>query len=145
MKGGMSGSHLRWSVYEDMVNLVWPKCSEQERRNMFLIMRRDLGTYWRPDGWNGHARMTEKGEGEWKPADEIFDRTPWERFRQVLARFDPDNQYEVKMRLKSTKERYFTVRAYLWDGEYRVDWSRRCDYASVAEVKKLEIPDDGTM
>ena len=47
MQGGMAGSHLRWSVYEDMVNKVWPQCSEQERRNMWFIMRRDLGSWWR--------------------------------------------------------------------------------------------------
>ena len=45
MQGGMAGSHLRWSVYEDMVNRVWPQCSEQERRNLWLVMRRDLGSW----------------------------------------------------------------------------------------------------
>ena len=113
MQGGMAGSHLRWNVYEDMVNRVWPQCSEQERRNMWLIMRRDLGTYWRPDGWNGHSHMQDKGEGPWKPAagmltysdDQRYDPTktitdvaPWDMFRRVLARFDPDNQYAVKLR-----------------------------------------------
>ena len=63
LQGGMAGSHLRWNVYEDMVNRVWPQADEQERRNMWLIMRRDLGTYWRPDGWNGHSHMKDKGEG----------------------------------------------------------------------------------
>lgn len=119
MQGGMAGSHLRWSVYEDMVNRVWPQASEQERRNMFLIMRRDLGTYWRPDGWNGHSHMQDKGEGPWKPAagmitysdDKQYDPTkcitdlaPWMYFRQVLARFDPDNQYAVTMRVHNRKE-----------------------------------------
>ena len=118
MQGGMAGSHLRWSVYEDMVNRVWPQASEQERRNMWLIMRRDLGTYWRPDGWNGHSHMQDKGEGPWKPAagmitysdDKQYDPTkcitdlaPWMYFRQVLARFDPENQYAVTMRVRNSE------------------------------------------
>lgn len=155
MQGGMAGSHLRWSVYEDMVNKVWPQADEQERRNMFLIMRRDLGTYWRPDGWNGHSHMTDKGEGPWKPAAAVLtysddkrydpakcivDLEPWRRFRQVLARFDPDNQYAVTMRgLKKP------VRAYKWENEYRIDWSRRCAEDSIIKIEKLDIPDDGTM
>jgi hypothetical protein len=119
MQGGMAGSHLRWSVYEDMVNRVWPQCSEQERRNLWLIMRRDLGSYWRPDGWSGFDLATAHGEGEWKPlkgyvidredADGkpvayIMDETPWMYFRQVLARFDPENQYAVTMHVHNQKE-----------------------------------------
>ena len=63
MQGGMAGSHIRWSVYEDMVNKVWPQCTEQERRNIHYIMERDFGTYWR------------NSEGDWKPESEIFDKT----------------------------------------------------------------------
>ena len=175
MQGGMAGSHLRWSVYEDMVNRVWPQASEQERRNMFLIMRRDLGSYWRPKEWNGHSHMTEDGEGPWR--EDIFDKTPWIYFRQVMARFDPDNQYAVTMKVKDG-EQYshliesvpgvsiisrpflchipegqkwescttrFVIRTYKWEGEYYVDWSRRCDETKIVKVGKLDIPDDGTM
>lgn len=124
MQGGMAGSHLRWNVYEDMVNKVWPQCSEQERRNMWFIMRRDLGTYWRPDGWSGFDLKTAHGEGEWLPTEPdmsdfrdtktidcegeypkrgwrwITDKTPWEYFRKVLARFDPENQFAVTLPIK---------------------------------------------
>lgn len=119
MQGGMAGSHLRWGVYEDMVNKVWPQCSEQERRNLWLIMRRDLGWRWRPDGWSGFDFATAHGEGEWKPlkchvidredADGkpvayIIDETPWMYFRQVLARFDPENQYAVTIAVHNAEE-----------------------------------------
>ena len=119
MQGGMAGSHLRWSVYEDMVNKVLPQCSEQERRNIWFIMRRDLGSYWRPDGWSGFDRATAHGEGEWKPAAAVLtysddptydpakcitDLTPWNYFRQVLARFDPENQYAVTMQVHNAEE-----------------------------------------
>lgn len=193
MQGGMVGSHLRWSVYEDMVNRVWPQCSEQERRKLWFIMRRDLGSWWRPDGWSGFDLATAHGEGEWKPlkgytidredADGkpvayIMDETPWMYFRQVLARFDPDNQYALTMRaetddevessllglskdaiistptlmLSADKTRYgwdmrtpIIVRAYKWQGNYYIDWMRRCDPDRITKVEKLEIPDNGTM
>jgi hypothetical protein len=192
MKGGMTGSHLCWNVYEDMVNRVWPQCSEQERRNLWLIMRRDLGWWWRPAGWSGFDLANAHGEGEWKPLKGytidrenpdgkpvayIMDETPWMYFRQVLARFDPENQYAVTMDVESEEElkdtlRFtpkatiiscptlitakgcvpmfdltsapLTVRAYKWQEEYYIDWTRRCN-ASSATVARLAIPDDGTM
>jgi hypothetical protein len=164
MQGGMAGSHLRWSVYEDMVNKVWPQCTEQERRNIHYIMERDFGTYWR------------NSEGDWKPESEIFDKTPFEYFRQVLARFDPDNQYAVTMKCKSSEDYQsfvrlaifpavcirrpynlpkgdhwksdtfeITVRTYKWQDEYRIDWNRRCAETSIVKIEKITIPDNGTM
>ena len=202
MQGGMAGSHLRWSVYEDMVNRVWPQCSEQERRNLWLIMRRDLGSYWRPDGWNGFDLANAHGEGEWLPTKPdisdfrdtkaidcegdypkrsgrwITDETPWMYFRQVLARFDPENQYAVTIAVETEEElkdtlRFtskatiiscptlitakgcvpmfdltsapLTVRAYKWQNELRIDWTRRCDELRITKAELLTIPDDGTM
>lgn len=161
MQGGMAGSHLRWSVYEDMVNKVWPQCTEQERKNIWFIMRRDLGGYWRPDGWSGFDRTTAHGEGEWKPAAAVLtysddnrydpakcitDLTPWTYFRKVLARFDPQNQYAVTLRGTTTT----TVRTYRWHDlnghdAYFIDWNRRCDPERIVKVEKIDIPDNGTM
>ena len=104
MQGGMAGSHLRWSVYEDMVDRVWPQCSEQERRSMWLIMRRDLGSWWRPAGWSGFDLSNAHGEGEWNDEGCITDKTPWMYFRQVLARFDPENQWAVTMPVHNAVE-----------------------------------------
>lgn len=104
LQGGMAGSHLRWSVYKDMVDIVWPKCTEQERRNIFTIMRRDFGYTWRPDGWSGYKDMDAADEGEWKPESEIFDKTPFEYFRRVLARFNPRNQYAVTIPVHNQDE-----------------------------------------
>lgn len=114
MEGGMAGSH----VYGDMVNKVWPQASEQERRNIWLIMRRDLGHCWRPEGWSGFDLANAHGEGPWKaddngytidrnnpdgkPVRTISDLTSWMYFRQVLARFDPENQYSVEMKVDSS-------------------------------------------
>ena len=165
MQGGMAGSHLRWSVYEDMVNRVWPQCTEQERRNIHYIMERDFGTYWR------------NSEGDWKPESEIFDKTPFEYFRQVLACFNPDNQWAITMRVRNSDQyasmirltpgtrivsqpslchlptgdkwesdtASIVVRAYRWQDEYRIDWNRRCAEDAIANIEKLNIPDEGTM
>lgn len=174
LQGGMAGSHARWGVYQDMVDHVWPQCSEQERRNIFLIMRRDLGYLWRPDEWNGHAHMTDQGEGPWRDEADIHDLTPWMYFRQVLARFNPDTQYAVTLKAESFTEtsivyndakqrgiliprdedygerrrigrRTVTVRAYQWQQDYRIDWNKRCDPDRIVSVEKMEIPDTGEM
>lgn len=187
LQGAMSGSHLRWSAYEDMVNRVWPQCDEQERRNIFWIMRRDLGYWWRPEGYNGYDR-TMKGEGPWKADDEgyaidrtdpdakprqvITDLTPWMYFRKVLARFDPDRQMAVTLQARSQSEartvyddarqrgiliprdkdygerrhigrRTVTVRAYEWQGDYRIDWNKRCDPDRIVKAERIDIPDTG--
>ena len=169
MQGGMAGSHLRWSVYEDMVNKVWPQCTEQERRNIFLIMRRDLGWYWRPVDFR-RMEFDMPGEGPWR--DDVLDKTPLEYFRQVLARFDPDNQYAVTMQCKSSEDYQsfvrlalfpavcirrpynlpkgdhwesdtceITVRTYKWQDEYRIDWKRRCAEDAIVKAEKIDIPD----
>jgi hypothetical protein len=147
MQGGMAGSHLRWSVYEDMVDKVWKQCTEQERRNLFVIMRRDLGSHWRPDEWNGLQHMTCKGEGPWLPEEKIFDKTPWMYFRQVLARFDPNNQYTVSTVSVGTAKKHDTggkIRAYFWNGRYYVGWNTYVEPMYVLGAQRLEIPDDGT-
>ena len=173
MQGGMAGSHIRWSVYEDMVNRVWPQCDEQTRRNLHYVMRRDLGYYWRPAGWSGY-KLPATGEGEWKPEAEIHDRTPWLYFRQVLARFDPDQQWAVTLRCPDSdtldwhlrvtpqasiisrpnipKGKHWqsdtatlTVRAYRWQDDYRIDWDRRVAPDVIIKTEHLEIPDTGEM
>ena len=166
LRGGMSGSHVCWDVYRDMVNRVWPQCTEQERRNIHYLIRRDLGDYWRPECWSGYTPPF-TGDGEWKPEEEIFDKTPWMYFRHVLARFDPDNQYAVTVKYRTVlardnelcrlpiasvircREKGFrsalTVRAYKWQDEYRIDWHRRCDETAIVKIEKMTIPDNGTM
>lgn len=170
MQGGMAGSHLRWSVYEDMVNKVWPQCNVKQRCNIFRIMRRDLGSYWRPSGWQ--CMDDEPGEGPWR--DDISDRIPWEYFRQVLARFNPDNQYAVQMKSETVndyrdfvrlskfnsvcikrpytlptdiewKDKGFelTIQAYMWNGEYYIDWRHRCVDTTIVKVEPLTLSEDG--
>jgi hypothetical protein len=107
-----------------------------------------------------------------------MDETPWMYFRQVLARFDPENQYAVTIAVETEDElddvlrftpkatfiscpklvtakgcvpRFdltsapLTVRAYKWQNELRIDWTRRCDELRITKAERLTIPDDGTM
>ena len=119
--------------------------------------------------------MQDKGEGPW--SEDISDKTPWMYFRQVLARFNPDNQYAVTMRVRNSdgldgtlrltpaasiikqpslahirksdkwesNTTTITVRAYKWQDEYRIDWSRRCAEDSIKKAERIYIPDEGTM
>ena len=33
LQGAMSGSHLRWSIYEDFVNIIYPQLNDDERNS----------------------------------------------------------------------------------------------------------------
>ena len=112
LEGAARGSHLRWGVYEDMVNLVWPQLEEQERENFYAIARRnlleDMERY--PDGG-------------------------LPRFRQMLARFDPAHQYKIT--LKDGRKPGQVVRAYLWERKYYVDWQRYCPIEFIKSFEQL--------
>ena len=91
-------------------------------------------------------------------------------FRQVLARFNPDNQFAVTLPVKTSAElnnmlkltppatiisipntprtakeynewqsdtATITVRAYKWQGEYYIDWARRCAEDRIVKVEKF--------
>ena len=35
------------------------------------------------------------------------------------------------------------VRAYEWQGDYRIDWNKRCDADRIVKAERLTIPDTG--
>lgn len=99
----MSGSHLRWSVYEDFVNKVYPQLDEKERENIYTYAKRDLSWHF---------------EGDY------VDETAREYFRHLLARFSPANQYNVDLIYDGKK--HIVKDAYLWEDKYYVDWCKYC-------------------
>lgn len=101
-EGFVGKSHLRWDGYEKMVNDVFPQLNENERECIYTYVRRDLS--WHFDG---------------KYADE----TPHEYFKQMLARYNPANQYKVTLKKGCKKE---IVDAYKWNDKYYVGWSNYC-------------------
>ena len=112
LEGAARGSHLRWSVYEDMVNRVYPQLDEQERENFYAIAKRNLLEDMR----------------QYKDAG-------LQHFEQMLARFNPAAQYRVT--LKRARELKQVVLAYLWQGDYYVDWRRRCVPEFIKTIEPL--------
>ena len=107
LQGGMAGSHLRWSVYEDFVNKIWPQLDERERDNIYTIAKRDLS--WHFEG-------------------EHYDKTAKEHFERLLARYNPSNQYLVHL----VNEKI--VEAYLFDGKYYVSWQSYCAQDAITKI-----------
>lgn len=113
LEGAVRGSHLRWDIYPTFVNDVFPQLSESERECIYTYAKRDLS--------------------------EMFDRKPdsteSEYFRQLLARFNPANQYVVT--LKDGRKKEVADNAYLWNGKYYIGWQRYCgeDYIIKVEQK----------
>lgn len=113
LQGGMSGSHLRWSVYEDFVDRVWPQLDDKERENIYTCAKRDLSWHF---------------EGDY------VDKTPHQYFLQLLARFNPENQYIVT--LKESRRKCIKKQAYLWNDRYYVGWSRYCAPEFIVKAEK---------
>ena len=116
LQGGMCGSHLRWSVYGRVVNL-YPQLSDNEREFVYMMAKRDL------NHWEG------------KKVEEIIDKTPYEYFMHLLARYNPANRYVVKV--KEGRKKAQTIEAYKWDGSYYIDWSRRIASEFIKDVKRV--------
>lgn len=100
LEGAVRGSHLRWDIYPTFVNDVFPQLSESERECIYTYAKRDL------------SEMLERKS----------DSTESEYFRQLLARFNPANQYIVT--LKNGRKKEVADNAYLWDEKYYVGWQR---------------------
>lgn len=112
-EGAIGRSHLRWDVYPMFVNDVWSQLTDGERDSIYTYMKRD---------------------NEWKFEAETEDDTAKEYWLQLLARYNPSNQYTVVMKQGRKKE---TVdNAYLWDGKYYVGWNRHCEPAYIESVKQ---------
>ena len=106
----VSGSHLRWGGYEDMVNTVWPQLSESECEVIYTYAKRDL---------LGIVRV---GSSE-------------EHLTQVLARYNPSNQYNVRVK---KGDGYETIKgAYLYQGHYYVNWYRYISDELVACAERM--------
>lgn len=112
LQGGICGSHIRWDIYSTFVNDVFPQLSESERECIYTYAKRDFS--------------------------EMFERKPdatesW-LFRQLLARFNPANQYVVT--LKDGKKKEIADNAYSWNGKYYIGWQRYCGEEYIIKVEQ---------
>lgn len=112
-EGAMGKSHLRWGIYDMMVNKVFPQLNEHERECVYTYLKRDTSWLW-----------------ERKSA---LDDTPYEYWLQTLARFNPANQYLVTMKDEGGKE--IKVDAYMWNNRYYTAWNRYCADEFIVDVK----------
>ena len=118
-EGAIGKSHLRWDIYKIMVNDVFPQLNDDEREFIFTYLKRDLS-------WHFNNEMT------------FVDKTPKEYFLQLLARYNPVNQYIVKLTddapvRKGDKRE---IEAYLWQGRYYTTWNRYCAPEYIKKVEK---------
>ena len=111
-EGFVGKSHLRWSGYERMVNDIWPQLNDDEREAIYTYTKRDLSWHW---------------EGNY------VDDTAYEYWKQMLARYNPANQYKVTLKHGRKKE---VVDAYKWNDKYYVGWSRYCDPAYIVSIEQ---------
>ena len=112
-EGFVGKSHLRWDGYERMVNDVFPQLSEDERECIYAYVKRDLSWHF---------------EGKY------VDETPHEYFKQMLARYNPANQYKVMLKNGNECE---SVIAYKWNGKYYTCWNRICNEDFIVHTKHL--------
>lgn len=113
-EGAMGKSHLRWDIYDMMVNDVYPQLNDNEREFIYTYLKRDTAWLWEnPNG---------------------LDETPHQYWLQTLARYNPANQYVVTLK-EGRKKAQTADNAYLWDGKYYVGWQRYC---APEFIKKIE-------
>ena len=112
--GFVGKSHLRWDGYGIMINNVFPQLDEDEREFIYTYAKRDLS--WMFD----------------KEKSKYVDETPAMYFRQMLARYNPANQYKVKLDNGNEVE---TVNAYKWEDRYYVTERRSCNPDYIVEVE----------
>lgn len=103
-EGAIGRSHLRWDIYSMFVNDVYPQLSDNEREAIYTYIKRDDSRFF---------------EGNY------VDETAKEYFYQMLARFNPANQFIVTLK-EGRKKQQIVDNAYFWDGKYYVGWNRYC-------------------
>lgn len=120
-EGFVGKSHLRWDGYKRMIEDVFPQLSEDERECIYTYAKRDLS--WHFEG-------------------SFVDETPHSHFKQMLARYNPANQYRVTLKNGCKKE---VVDAYKWDDRYFAGMNKFCadEYITNIEHKPYKKCNNG--
>ena len=114
-EGAAGKSHLRWDIYPMFADTIYRQLNDDEREFLYTYIKRDTSWLW------------ENKTG--------LDETPHKYWLQVLARYNPANQYEVTLKGLDGKE-IVADDAYYWDGKYYVGWSRYCAPENIVDVKQ---------
>lgn len=97
LEGAAGKSHLRWDIYRMFIEDIYPQLNYDEREFLYTYIKRDTAWLWE------HKTLS--------------DKTPHEYWMQVLARFNPANQYTVTATHDGLTE---TKDAYLFNGRYYI-------------------------
>ena len=111
-EGAVGKSHLRWDIYPMFADTIYRQLNDDEREFLYTYIKRDTSWYW---------------EGE------HVDIVAHKYWLQVLARYNPANQYEVTLKGLDGEE-IVADNAYYWDGKYHVGWHRYCDSECIIKV-----------
>lgn len=114
-EGAAGKSHLRWDIYPLFADTIYRQLNDDEREFLYTYIKRDTSWLW------------ENKTG--------LDETPYKYWLQVLARYNPANQYEVTLKGLDGKE-IVSDNAYYWDGKYHVGWYRYCAPENIVNVKR---------
>lgn len=113
VEGAVGKSHLRWGIYDMMVNDVWPQLNDNEREFLYTYIKRDISWHF----------------------ENSTDTTPRDYFYQMLARYNPVNQYRVTLK-RGREKSVVEENAYLWNDKYYVGWQRYCAQEYVKKVER---------
>lgn len=112
-EGAAGKSHLRWDIYPMFADTIYRQLNDDEREFLYTYIKRDTSWLWENEKYR--------------------DETPYKYWLQVLARYNPANQYEVTLKDEKGKE-IVASDAYLWDGKYHVGWNRYCSPENIVKV-----------
>lgn len=110
-EGAAGKSHLRWDIYKMFIDDIYPQLDNNEREFLYTYIKRDTSWLWENKS--------------------LGDETPYQYWLQVLARYNPANQFTITAEYEDEKE----IRdAYMWDGKYYIGFNRY--FANEFIVKK---------
>lgn len=115
-EGAAGKSHLRWDIYKMFIDNIYPQLDDDEREFLYTYIKRDTAWLW--------ENKT------------LGDETPYKYWQQVLARFNPANQYMVTAK---DGEKTATKQAYKWDGKLYVKWNGWFADEYITEVKQCKF------
>lgn len=108
-EGAAGKSHLRWDIYPMFADTIYRQLNDDEREFLYTYIKRDTSWLW------------ENKTG--------LDETPHKYWLQVLARYNPANQYEVTLKGLDGKRNCCRQRLLL-------GWQISCGLASVLCARK---------
>ena len=107
----LRGSHLRSTTVERFSGEFWSKFTEKQRNSLYRFV------------------LSHVYDGKFKPMPSMCGAD-----ERLMARYDPDNQYEVEALWSDTKR---LLRAFKLNDKYYINSTRYVNPSSILNVRKL--------